>query len=151
MSTFDPSSFLNTTYTTASATAYIPVPEGVHTAITGQVEVTEGKSKKDNKPYYQLVVPFVIDSPEVKEVLGRDEVRMTMRVFLEVENGVLATGPGRNVQLGRLREALGCNDEGQEFTLSMLSGKAAKVSVKHRAHAERQGEVVAEIDEVGSL
>lgn len=150
MSTFDASNFLNTTYTTATATAYVPVPEGVHNAIVGQIDVREGKGK-DNKPYYQLIVPFLIDSAEVRELLSRDEVKMTHRIFLDVENGVLATGPGRNVQLGRLREALGCNDEGQEFTLSMLTGKAAKVSVKHRAHTERAGEVVAEIDEIGSL
>lgn len=149
MSTFDTASFLNTAYTAATATAHIPVPEGVYTALTKQPEIKEGM--KDGKPWYRLTVPMSIDSQEVRELLGREEVKMNFQVFLEVENGVLAQGPGRNVQLGRLREALGLNNEGEEFTLNMLGGKVCKVSVKHRAHPERQGEVIADIDEVGAF
>lgn len=149
MSTFDSSSFLNTTYTGATATSFVPVPEGIFNAVTLQPDVRQGNGK-DGKPYYQLILPVVVDDAGVRELLGRDEVRMTYRCFLDVENGVLAQGEGRNVHLGRLRTALGLNNEGEDFTLSMLSGRGCKIDVKQRVR-EESNEIISDIAGFGAL
>ena len=41
-------------------------------------------------------------------------------------------GKGKNVALGRLREALGQNTPGKPWSFGMLVGQVAKVAVKHR-------------------
>lgn len=151
MSTFDSANFLNTVYTDSHATQYVPIPEGVYPCITGVPNVVSGSAKSDGKPWYRLDLPIIIDSPEVAQLLGRDEVKSKFSVMLDVENGVLASGTGRNVQLGRLREALGLNDPGQEFALTMLGGRSAKCQVSHRAHPTRAGEVIAEVTEIAPL
>jgi len=151
MSTFDAANFLNTVYTDSNATQYVPIPEGVYPCMTGIPNVVSGNSKTDGKPWYRLDLPIIIDDAGVREAMGRDEVKSKFSVMLDVDNGVLATGTGRNVQLGRLREALGLNEPGQEFALNMLSGKTAKCQVTHRAHPTRSGEVIAEVNELAPL
>lgn len=151
MSTFDAANFLNTVYTDSHATQYVPIPEGIYPAMTGVPNVVNGNSKKDGKPWFRLDLPLIIDDANVRELLGRDEVRSKFSIMLDVENGALANGPGRNVQLGRLRDALGLNEPGQEFTLQMLGGRSCKAAVSHRAHPDRQGEVIAEVNELAPL
>lgn len=151
MSTFDAANFLNVVYTETHATQYVPIPEGVYPCMTGTPNVVSGNSKTDGKPWYRLDLPIVIDDAGVREAMGRDEVKSKFSVMLDVENGVLASGTGRNVQLGRLRDALGLNNPGEEFTMSMLGGRTAKCSVTHRAHPTRSGEVIAEVNELAPL
>lgn len=153
MSTFDAANFLNTVYTDTNATQYVPIPEGIFPCMTGIPNVASGVSAKstDGKPWYRLDLPIIIDDAGVREAMGRDEVKSKFSVMLDVEDGVLSTATGRNVQLGRLREALGLNEPGQEFTLTMLSGKAAKCQVSHRAHPSRPGEVIADVTEIAPL
>jgi hypothetical protein len=50
--------------------------------------------------------------------------------------GNLDMSKGRNVQLGRLREALGLNTPGQAFSFQMIPGRAAKILVKQRVEGE---------------
>jgi hypothetical protein len=40
-------------------------------------------------------------------------------------------GTGKNIQLGRVRAALGQNDENKPWKFSMLVGAAAKIKVEH--------------------
>jgi hypothetical protein len=58
------------------------------------------------------------------------------------EEGMLATGKGRNVLLGRLREATGLNQSGEPFAFPMLTGRPAKVQVAHRLY---EGQIYAEV------
>jgi hypothetical protein len=48
------------------------------------------------------------------------------------ESGALAVGTNKNVNLGRLREALGQNVSGRPWSPNMLQGQVARISVKHR-------------------
>jgi len=43
---------------------------------------------------------------------------------------------GKNIGLGRIREALGMNKPGEPFAFSMIAGRMAKVIVSHRPVGE---------------
>jgi hypothetical protein len=43
---------------------------------------------------------------------------------------------GKNIGLGRLREAVNMNDENTPFSFAMLPGQAATISVSHRVNGE---------------
>ena len=60
----------------------------------------------------------------------------TGRPVILSDSGGLDMGKGRNVGLGRLREALNLNQPGQSFSFSMIPGRLAKVSVSHRIDGE---------------
>jgi hypothetical protein len=152
MSTFDPNAFLQTTYTESMATQYVPIPEGIFNVTTGQPSVAHGISEKNQQPWYRLDLPLTVDSDEVRQAMGREEVKTKFTIMLDIdENGHLARGIGRNVQLGRLREALGLNGEGEDFSLPMLGGRACKAAFQHRANPKRQGEVISDPTELAAI
>jgi hypothetical protein len=53
------------------------------------------------------------------------------------ESGGIDTGKGRNVPLGRFREALDLNKPGQPFAFRMIAGRPVKVSIKHRIEGDQ--------------
>lgn len=135
---FDPNQFLDIQFTEANDTKIIPVPVGEFTAVADKAECRTWQSKKDpSKSGVTLEVTWAIDDPGVKELLGRDTVTVRQGVMLDLtDEGGLDMGKGRNVGLGRLREALGLNVPGQPFAISMIPGRVAKVKVDHRIDGE---------------
>lgn len=127
MSTFNPDSFLSTEVTEANATTYTPVPEGEHPASVKSVKLrvlTDGRAVFD--------VTWTVDSDEAREVTGMAEPSVRQTIWLDVtESGGLDFGKGKNVGLGRLREALGQNSAGKPWSPGMLVGGAAIVKVGH--------------------
>ncbi|TFH40501.1 MAG: hypothetical protein E4H01_16450 [Lysobacterales bacterium] len=151
MSTFDPASFLDQTTTEGNSTVSVPVPEGDYTAvIDGDPEVRQWQGKKDpSKSGLALDIQWSIDSPGVRELLGRDLVRVKQGIMLDLnESGGLDTGRGRNVPLGRLREAVGLNTPGKPFNFRMLTGKVATVKIVHRTDGDA---IYAEVKAVAPL
>lgn len=131
---FDANSFLNMSTTEANDTKLVPVPEGEYTAIATEVKADTWQSKADpSKAGLKLLVTWDIDSPDLKQELGRDKITVRQDIMLDTtESGGLDMGKGRNIGLGKLREAVGLNVPGQAFAPSMIQGRAAKVLVKHR-------------------
>ena len=131
---FNPDQFLDMQITEANDTKLTPVPVGEYVAVIKEVKCRQWQSKQDpSKSGLTLDVTWSIDDPAVKELLGRDKVTVRQGVLLDLtESGGLDMGKGRNVSLGRLREAVGLNTPGQPFSFSMLVGRVAKVSVSHR-------------------
>ena len=128
MSTFNPDSFLNTTVTEASSTAYVPVPEGDFTAA-----VKEIKSRATPNGAAILDVTWSIDDASVEAATGMKNPTVRQSVFLDItEAGGLDTSKGKNISLGKLREALGQNTAGKPWQPGMLIGGVAKINVKHR-------------------
>jgi len=127
MSTFNPDSFLSTEVTEANATTYTPVPEGEHPASVKSVKprvLTDGRAVFD--------VTWTVDSDEAREATGMAEPSVRQTIWLDVtESGGLDFGKGKNVGLGRLREALGQNSAGKPWAPGMLVGGAAIVKVGH--------------------
>lgn len=147
---FDPASFLDMTVTGENSTQSVPVPAGEYTAIVTKVEPRTWTSKTDpSKSGVTLDLTWEIDDANVKQLLGRDKVTVRQGVMLDLtDSGALDMGRGRNVGLGRLREAVGLNSPGQAFSFSMLMGRLAKVAVNHRIDGEN---VYAEVKAVSRL
>lgn len=135
---FDPNQFLDLQITEANDTKVIPVPVGEFTAVADKTECRTWQSKKDpSKSGVTLEVTWAIDDQGVKELLGRDQVTVRQGIMLDLtDEGGLDMGKGRNVGLGRLREALGLNVPGQPFAFSMIPGRMAKIKVDHRIDGE---------------
>lgn len=135
MSMFSPEQFLDMSVDQANDTKVIPVPVGEYIAVCTEVKARPWSSKSDpSKSGIALDLQWSIDDANVKALLGRDDVKVKQGVMLDLtESGGLDMGKGRNVGLGRLREAVGLNTHGQPFSVTMVQGRMAKVLISHRA------------------
>lgn len=130
MSQFDPKQFLETTFSEANSTQRTPIPAKQLRSVISGVDIRSGN--KDGKDWSFLDVTYDIDDPEVKALLGRDKVTLTQGIGLDfTPNGGLDFSKGRNVNLGRLRDAVGLNVAGQPFGFRMLVGKPLNIVVTH--------------------
>lgn len=147
---FDPNQFLDAQYTESNDTKITPVPVGEYVGLVDSVKVRQWASKDDpSKSGLTLDVVWSIDDAEVKQFLGREKITVKQGVMLDInEAGQLDFGKGRNVGLGRLREATLLNAPGVPFAFSMLPGRVAKVAVSHRINGE---DVFAEVKAVTRL
>jgi hypothetical protein len=136
---FDMDAFLNTAIDEPTSTRMTICPEGDYRAIID--DLPEGgipswiRTIEETKrgPMTILQVPWVILDDEVKKTVGRERVVVNMDIILDIENGALQKGEGKNVSLGRLRSALGQNDQ-PGWTFSKLPGSGpAIVKVTHRS------------------
>jgi hypothetical protein len=148
---FDPSVYLDAEVRESNTTQFIPVPEGEYTAVlTGTPEIRQWTSRKDpSKSGLVLDLTWQIDDATVAAELGRDNVTCRQSVMLDLNSaGGIDTSKGRNVNLGRLREAVGLNEPGKPFAFRMLSGQVARVRVAHRTDGEQ---IFAEVKAVTKL
>jgi len=136
---FSPDQFLDMQIDGTNDTKKVPCPAGEYLAIIDKVTPRSWTSKKDpTLSGVALDVLCQIEDEGVKSVTGRDKVIVKHGVMLELNEGGqgLDMGKGKNVGLGRLREAAGLNTPGQPFSFSMLVGRPIKVTVSHRIDGE---------------
>ena len=147
---FNPEQFLDMQVTDSNDTKSIPVPAGEYTAVAEEVKCRQWQSKQDpSKSGLTLDITWSVDDAAVKELLGRDKVTVRQGIMLDItDSGGLDMGKGRNIGLGRLREAIGLNTPGQPFSFSMIAGRVAKVNVSHRIDGEN---IYAEVKGVAKL
>jgi hypothetical protein len=150
---FDPNTFLEMTTTDANSTVAVPVPAREYIAIVEEVKARPWQAADDpSKAGMSLDVTWLIDDAAVKAELERDKVTVKQSLFLDVTpEGGLDMGKGKNVGLGRLREALDLNAPGQPFGFRMLPGRAAKIVVSHRTDPKRPEVIYAEVKAVAKL
>lgn len=150
MSAFDPDLFLAQTVDQANDTKVIPCPAGEYPGYVKEFKARPWTSKQDpSVSGVALDVTWVVDDPAVKQLLDRQEVTVKQGIMLDMtESGTLDMGKGKNVGLGRLREALGLNVPGQAFSFGMLAGRVAKLTISHRVVGE---DVFADVKMVGKL
>lgn len=129
-SAFDPKLLLDAQQTEANSTIRVPIPAREHKAVIANVDIASGN--KDGRDWTRLDVSFDIDDPQLKEELGRAKLTISQGIMLDfTEGGGLDYSKGRNVVLGRLREAVGLNVPGAPFSFRMLVGKPLKIVVSH--------------------
>lgn len=146
---FDVNQFLDMQVTDANSTVTIPVPVGDYVAVISDVKPRQWQSKDNTSSGLALDVTWDIDSQEVKTLLGRDKVTVKQGLMLDLtESGGLDMGKGRNVGLGRLREATDLNKPGVAFSFNQLKGRVAKVNVSHRIDGEN---IYAEVKSVARM
>ena len=134
MSQFDPAAFLDQSIEGTLDTKILPCPEGEFVAVIDSVNPRPWNSKDGTKAGVALDVLWAIDDAGVKAQLGREKILVKQGIMLDLDapGQRLDVSKGKNVNLGRLREALDLNNPGQPFSFNMLPGRAARVKVTHR-------------------
>lgn len=131
---FDPNVLLDLTVDTANDTKVIPCPEGEFQGQIDSVKPRTWQSKDGTTSGVTLDVTWEILDEGVKETCDREKVTVRQGIMLDMKaDGALDMGKGKNVGLGRLREALNMNTPGVPFSFRNLVGQVAVVSVTHRA------------------
>lgn len=139
MGAFDPNTFLDTTVTDANSTSVEPCPEGEFAAVIAEdPKFKQITSSKTGETYTILSVMFSIDDPTACEKTQRQPTKVRWESIMDLtEQGQLDMGKGKNVGLGRLREAAGLNRPGTPFSFRQLTGKMLKVQVRHRIDGDK--------------
>ena len=145
---FDVSELSEANVSSANSTNIIPCPEGEFPAIIKKFDIRAWS--KDDRSGVMLDVHLDIDDANAREVTQRDEVIVRHSCSLDVIKGpngkpMIDERPGTNIDLGRLRTAVGMNIQGQDFNLNMLIGQPVKVLVTHRQNPDNPEEVYAEV------
>lgn len=135
---FDPAIFLNQEMNEAMDTKIIPCPAGEYPALAEKVDVKGWASKDGSSSGIKLVILWDIQDEAAQTTTGRNPLRVKQEQMLDLtEDGTsLDFGKGKNVGLGRIREALGLNVPGQPFSFQMIQGQMAKVNVTHRVDGQ---------------
>lgn len=129
---FDPQAFLsNTVVEGAMETKYVNAPPGEHQA---QIQDYGARTTKNKDGSESTIVDLKwgIFDETVCAATGMTPTLVRQSIFLDISpQGGLANGPGKNVQLGRVREALKQNDPGKQWNFPMLKGAWARIKVEH--------------------
>lgn len=147
MSTFNPDTFLNTEVKGPMETKFTPVPEN-DDGYVASIESISARNPKDD--VFILDVNWNIHDDDLKAKMGRDKILVRQSVFLDYEDGRLQFGENKNVQLGRLREAVGQNT-GKPWSPHMLIGAGpARIKTKNR-HVEETDDWYTDVKRVAPL
>lgn len=141
---FDPENFLQTETQETGETSYTPIPEDEYTAV-----IKDLKSNVTPNGNAVLNVVWLVDDQAAKEFTGMDEPTVRQSVWLDIDaNGNLEFGPNKNIDLNRLRDALGQND-GSPWKPADMLGQVARIYVKHSAPNDK-GDVYANVSQVSA-
>lgn len=144
MSVFDADQFMNTTTEGQLSTKLEPIPAGEYTAIIK--EVAKPRKAADS---YVMDVTYLIQDDQLKEKLGR-EPTVRQGIFLDLtDSGTLDMSKGKNVSLGRLREALGQNGNGPWNPMMLTGAGPIKVSVTLTEDKKSPGDFFSNVAKVG--
>jgi len=147
MSQFNPDLFMQTSSTESLSTKLIPVPEG---EFPGVIKSVTPRTLPSGSAVVDVV--WGIDSPEVASVTGIANPTVRQSLWLDLtESGGLDFSKGKNVQLGRLREAVGQNKAGKAWAPSMLMGAAAKIKVTQSPDKNDPDTIYANVSAVSAL
>lgn len=145
MSTFNPDQFMNQQTTEANDTNFEPIPVGEYQAAITKIEPREAGGKP------VLEVTWAINDQGVKDATGLDNPTARQTIWLDIgASGGLDNSRGKNVGLGKLREALGQNQAGQAWNPGMLNGQVANVKITHRSGKE-PGQIFSQVAAVAAL
>ncbi len=151
--TFNPDEFLAQTTTEQMDTRFPSIPPGEYPAIIDGIAVRQQPGKDDPTKLFTLLdVTYAIDDAGVKAATGLVKPTIRQTVFLDLNDaGQLDTGKSKNVNLGRLREALGLNVAGQAFSFQNLVGQACVVKTKLSPNKNDPENPYSNVEKVGKL
>lgn len=146
---FDVNTILNMQVTGASSTQLIPVPVGEYVGVINKLE-PRVVTRQDGSSSPVIRITWLITDSSVQAVTGREQNYVQQDLWLDMTPaGTLDMGPGANVALGRLREAVGQNDPSQPWSFTRLIGQTARVLVDHRT--DDAGNVYAQVKRVSAI
>ena len=149
-SIFNAEQFLDQVVEGAMDTRVVPCPEGDWQMEVKSYSARTWKSKDGTKAGVALDLIWNVTDYTALTTAGVDELSCKQGIMLDITpEGKLDTGKGKNIRLGRLREALGLNEKDQPFSFALLTGRVAVGTVTHRTNDE--GEVFAEVKSVAKF
>ena len=129
---FDAQALLNATTAEANSTKLLPAPVGDYVGQVSKVDVKSGVSKSTGEVWCRLELTLESEDPKLDQI-GMKKKNFRADALLELTPmGTIDTGPGKNVALGRMREAAGLNQPGQPFSLGMFQGQVFKFTIEHQ-------------------
>lgn len=146
---FNPDQFMQTSIKGSMSTEIIPIPEGEFTGIIQKVDARLTGKQNDRAV---LDIHYLVDDEEVRKVTGMEKPSIRQTVWLDIDDsGALDLSEGKNVGLGRLREAVGQNTDA-EWAPPMLIDQVVKIQVKHSmGEGDNAGKVYANVSGVAQL
>jgi hypothetical protein len=130
MTTFDLAAFANTSIDTVLETSIIPVPEN---AYPGTCTAADLKQTPTGRVVLELMWQLDDFDGQIAAATGRTDVKLKQGIFLDMtEHGTLDVSKGKNIGLGRAREATGLNVAGRPFSFGQFIGARALCRVSHR-------------------
>jgi hypothetical protein len=155
-SLFDPQAFLETEVEGASSTRSSPTPLGRYEMVVAEMPKFKQiipPAGADYEAFTTMEVECLISGDAldstgrpVKETTGKDRnfARYSCRID-RTPGGNLDMGQGKNVGLGRLREAVGQNNPSLKWKPSMLINARFSGEVKHKPDKRDASVVYAEV------
>lgn len=127
----------------ANATRRDPLPQGEVVAQITEIKFSGGISQKTGSAWNRMDCTLEITDPEYLSQIPDSpaSAKTTLGIMLDMNNGQIATGPNKNIRLGRLREAAGVNGK----PLSALQGSFIRVNIGHKPHPTEPDVVLDEI------
>jgi hypothetical protein len=148
MSVFDPASFMAANTSEAGSTSLDPLPAGDYTAMISKVDPRAVNTK--NGPGVVVDITYALQSPAVP---GRENPTVRQGIFADLTPaGGFDMAKGKNVQLNRVRAAVGQNEAGKPWNLGMLVGAGPlKVHVKLRPDKNSPDVIYNDVASVGKM
>lgn len=139
-SKFNAASFLNQTVEAKLDTKRTPMPEGDHDEMMiDSLDISSGTSKKSGNFWVQLAVKMVCTDPNVAaemKLTGDAKPVLYWREFLDLDDdGQLDISEGRNIKLGKLRQACNQNTD-DEWSITDLKGAVLGARAKHQMNED---------------
>lgn len=150
---FNPDEFLSSNVDGALSTRLDPTPEGEYKATIKDVAKPRLIQPKDptKAPFAVIDIVWLLDAPDLAAKLGRKELTVRQGVMLDIAGGKLDTAKGKNITLGRLREAVKQNGPGSWSPTQLVGAGPAVVMVTHRPDKDNSDIVYDEIRKVAAL
>lgn len=140
MAKFNADSFLNQTVEAKLDVRRIPMPEGDHDEMQiTELAINSGTSKKDGNLWVQLKAKLVCTDPNVAaemKLSGDQQPTVYWQEFIDLDdNGQLDISDGKNIKLGKLRQAAGQNND-DEWSMNDLKSATLGARVTHAFNAD---------------
>lgn len=153
---FNEESFLSASVETSFDTRRLPIPAGEYTAVIKDIKPRINvQGKKDPSMFYSFL-DYELEiqlTPDAQQQMATDQttIKRSYSVSIEFDDSgtKLASGKGKNVPLGKFREALRQNDSGKPWSPRDPIGKMITAKVTHRLNQE--GDPVDQIDAIVAL
>lgn len=131
---FDADTFLDSSAGGPLSTERTLIPEGTYSSCyIDDVKPQEGIIKsgdREGQPWVRINFRWVLDDQALRDKLGRAEVKITQGVMIDLTtDGKLDFSKGKNIRLGKLRQALGINAGDVQWR--KFIGIPATIQVKH--------------------
>lgn len=149
MSQFNPEVFLGTQYNAPTDSKYIPVPAMEYPAAS--VADIKVRTNIGDEQRTVMDITWEILDDTARQVTGMEHPSARQGIFLDLTpEGALDMGKGKNVALGRLREALKQNGP-QPWSPMMMKGGMARVVVEHVPSKKGDGDIFANVTRVSAI